>query len=440
MRSIILIILLINNVSHAQVKAWETDAAPLHRAQKVLTSVIIHDIFSPPVASRIYAYTNIAAYEVLVKQNSGYRSLHKQVRSFPEIPAAPKNISASLAAVNAFLMVGKNMVFSEKMMQDSIDNILNWYQSKKISKKQYDASLKYGNQVASAVMKWAAQDQYKETRILRRYNYLKQEGKWMPTPPVYMAAIEPYWNRIRPIFLDSCNQFQPAPPPDFSTSTESIFYQQAMEVYTATSNLISEHKAIASFWDCNPFAVSTEGHLNFASKKISPGGHWMSIAGLACIKTGADVMKTASAYSLTAIALFDGFIICWDEKYRSNVIRPETYINRYIDESWRPLLQTPPFPEYSSGHSVVSTVAAVILTHLFGDRFEYDDDTEVDFGLPVKHFSSFIDAGKEAAVSRLYGGIHYRAAIEQGQVQGNNLGKWIVEKIRINETISMNVK
>lgn len=429
MRRLFFILLIVSNVSYGNKKAWQNDAFPLHRAQKALTDVIVHDIFSPPVASRIYAYTNLAAYETLVKQNTAYHSFYQQLNSFPAIPGSPKKICYSLAGVYAFLLTGKSLVFSENILQDSINNILSWYKNKKIGKKEFEASLKYGEQIAGAIIKYAAQDKYKETRSLRRYNFLKQEGKWIPTPPVYMAAIEPYWNRIRPFALDSCSQFRPAPATEFSTDKSSLFYQQASEVYNAGLHLSAGQKAIACFWDCNPFAVTTEGHLNYAIKKISPGGHWISIAGLVCRQTKADIIKSAAVYSLTAIALFDGFIICWDEKYRSNVIRPETYINKYMDESWRPLLQTPPFPEYSSGHSVISTAAAVVLTKLFGNNFGFTDNTEVEFGLPVKHFTSFSEACNEAAISRLYGGIHYRAAIENGQKQGSDLGKFIIQKI-----------
>lgn len=142
-------------------------------------------------------------------------------------------------------------------------------------------------------------------------------------------------------------------------------------------------------------------------------------------------MKAAAAYSLNAIALFNAFIICWDEKYRSNVIRHETYINKYMDESWRPLLQTPAFPEYTSGHSVISTAAATVLNNIFGKEISFDDDTEVEIGLPPGHFNSFTDACNEAAISRLYGGIHYRPAIENGQKQGHNLGNWVLQKINV---------
>ncbi|MDO9375451.1 MAG: vanadium-dependent haloperoxidase [Ferruginibacter sp.] len=424
-------IILLFPISSVYAQERTSDALTLHRAQKALTAVIVHDIFSPPVASRIYAYANIAAYEVLVKEHKGYHSLQGQVKTFPAIPNSAAKIYAPLAAVQAFLLTGKSLVFSEKMLEDSATQVLDRFKRLRLSPQVYNASLRYGKQVADSVMKWASKDKYRETRSLRRYNYSKQEGKWMPTPPSYMAAVEPYWNRIRPMLLDSCTQFRAVVPPTFSTDKKSAFYAEALEVYTSTKQLTAGQKAIASFWDCNPFAVTTEGHLNFAAKKISPGGHWMSIAAVACQTQQADIMKSAAVYTLTAIALFDGFIICWDEKYRSNVIRPETFINKYMDEDWRPLLQTPPFPEYSSGHSVVSTAAATVLTECFGNNFEYEDDTEVEFGLPVKHFTSFKQACDEAAISRLYGGIHYRSAIEQGQVQGSNLGKWIIKRIKL---------
>lgn len=431
MNRILIIILLFHHVCNAQGKAWKSDAAPLHRAQRALTDVIVHDIFSPPAASRIYAYSNIAAFEVLVKQNQDYRSFGNQLNGMPAMPAAPGKICFSLAAVNAFLTTGKSLVFSESILQDSANNIMQWYKNKEITNDEFEASISYGKQVAMAVMQWAAQDHYRETRSLRRYKLLKEEGKWLPTPPVYMAAVEPYWNRIRPMVLDSCTQFRPALAMPFSTDKNSKFYREALEVYDTAVRLSRATREIAAFWDCNPFAVSTEGHLNFAVKKISPGGHWMSIAGIACRNINAGMMKTAAIYSLTAITLFDAFIICWDEKYRSNVIRPETYINKYIDESWRPLLQTPPFPEYTSGHSVISTAAAAVLTSILGDNVGFDDDTEVEFGLPVKHFASFTLAAEEAAISRLYGGIHYRAAIENGQKQGIGLGEWMIKKISI---------
>ncbi len=409
-------------------RVFSQDAAPLHRAEKIITDVMVHDIFSPPVASRIYLYTNVAAYEVLVKAHPGtYRSLYGQIRSFPRIPAPHERIDGQLAAVYAFMTVGKKLIFSEAALEDSLRQVLAMY--KGMRKVQYDASLRYGKSVADSVIGWADKDQYKETRKLPRYRFLKTDGKWLPTPPVYMAAVEPYWNRIRTVTLDSCSQFKPDPPPPFSKDTASIFYQQARDVYTTGQQLTQEQKDIANFWDCNPFAVAVEGHLSYAVKKISPGGHWISITGLVTRQKGMSMLETSAVYTMVSIAVFDAFIACWDEKYRSNVIRPETYIDAHIDEGWRPLLQTPPFPEYTSGLSIISQAAAIVLTGMIGENYAFDDDTEREFGLPSRHFSSFNTAAGEAAISRFYGGIHYRAAIEGGLLSGEKIGQCVLQKI-----------
>lgn len=430
MRSIFLYTTALLFAVNAGAQRWENDAYPLHRAQKALTEVIVHDIFSPPVASRIYAYTSMAAYEVLVRNNSQYHSLSASIKTFPQLPSHSHPVVSSLSAVYAYLLIGKSLVFSEPVMQDSLNHILAWYKNKKIDNLLYSNSLKYGKQIADSLSVWISKDQYKETRKLRRYNFSKSEGKWIPTPPGYIAAVEPYWSKIRTLALDSGSQFAPLPAIIFDKDTTSPFYKQAYAVYTTGNDLTNNQKLLASFWDCNPFNINTDGHLNFATKKISPGGHWVRIAGEICNQTGTDITKSAEAYTLVSIALFDAFISCWDEKYKSNVIRPETYINSYIDESWRPFLQTPPFPEYTSGHSVISSASAVILKHLFGD-IAFDDDTETEFGLPVRHFDSFTEASDEAAISRLYGGIHYLPSIKNGQVEGTQIGEFVWKKIQL---------
>jgi len=207
-------------------------------------------------------------------------------------------------------------------------------------------------------------------------------------------------------------------------------------VYETGKRLTDEQREIAAFWDCNPFVMHVQGHTMFATKKISPGGHWMGIAGQAARNPHADFMRSAQVYARTAIALADGFLTIWDEKYRSNLIRPETVINQYLDERWQPFLQTPPFPEYTSGHSGISTAAATVLTDEFGDGFAFTDSVEIAFGLPPRSFTSFKQAGAEAAISRLYGGIHYRMAIEEGIGQGRKVGELVVQRVRTNEDAS----
>ena len=209
-------------------------------------------------------------------------------------------------------------------------------------------------------------------------------------------------------------------------------------MYEVGNNLTDEQKEVASFWDCNPYVSHHRGHAMFATKKITPGGHWIGITKIASKKAELNLMETIHTYSIVSIGLFDAFIVCWDEKWRSILVRPETLINQYIDEDWIPLLQTPPFPEYTSGHSVISRSAANILTFLLGDNFEFLDTTEEVYGLPARRFDSFVQASDEAAISRLWGGIHYMPAITYGVDQGDKVGNFIIENIDLTQNIISN--
>ena len=171
--------------------------------------------------------------------------------------------------------------------------------------------------------------------------------------------------------------------------------------------------------------------MSIGVKKISPGGHWIGITGIAAEKAKLSFSETAYIHALVGMSLHDSFVSCWKAKYETNRIRPETVINQKVDNSWKPLLQTPPFPEYTSGHSVISSASAEILTTYFGDNFSFLDTSEVYFGLPERQFSSFYQAADEASISRLYGGIHFRDAIENGIAQGKKIGRHILDKITI---------
>lgn len=404
----------------------------LHGAVKQVTDVIVHDIFSPPVASRIYAYMSVAAYETAIQGDQKYRSLAGQLKGFEPVPAPEAGVQYDfeLASIQALLRVGKALVFSEDKIQVFYDSIMNQYKQTGISEETFQQSIAYGTKVADHVLAWAAKDNYKQTRSFPKYTIENNAATWKPTPPAYMDAVEPHWNKIRTFGIDSAGQFKPLPPTPFSIEKKSQFFKEAAEVYEITNNLSAEQKEIASFWDCNPFMLNVKGHVMFATKKISPGGHWMNITNVACKKAKADFRQSSEAYLRVSIALIDAFISCWDEKYRSRLIRPESFINQYIDKDWVPLLQTPPFPEYTSGHSVISAASAVTLTSLFGDNFAFTDSTEIEFGLTARSFKSFNEASEEAAISRLYGGIHYRPAIVNGMTEGRALGAYLLEKIK----------
>ncbi|KAB7528296.1 phosphatase PAP2 family protein [Flagellimonas olearia] len=406
-----------------------------HKSVDKVIEVMIHDIFSPPVASRIFAYPNIAAYEIIAQKDDRYKSLAGQIHDLTPIPE-PKtrdSINFEVAALVAHMQLDKNLIFSEDRIVSYRDSLYAVWADK--NEPVFNASKAYGLEVAEHIAAWMNKDNYKQTRTMPKFSVNSEDpSRWQPTPPAYMNGLEPHWSKIRPFAIDSADQFKPAPPPDFSMEEGSKFYEEVMEVYEVRKSMIgkgdkSDEIAIAQFWDCNPYVSVTRGHLMFATKKITPGAHWIGITKIAARKSDADFAKTVYAYTKTSIAIADGFISCWDEKYRSNLIRPETVINEYIDDSWEPVLQTPPFPEYTSGHSVVSGAAAIALTDIFGDNFAFDDDTEVAYGLPVRSFSSFNQASDEAALSRMYGGIHYRAAIEVGIKQGRSLGKYIVDKL-----------
>ncbi len=409
------------------------DPAYFHRSMKKLTDVIVHDIFSPPVASRIYAYPSIAAYEIAAQGDKAYQSMVGQLTDLDALPQpeADKEYCFPLASIHALLKVGKELIFSLDSISAFQDKIYQEFEAVGMPKAVYRRSLAYGDEVAAAIMEWAKKDMYNETRTYPKFSILDEPARWQPTPPDYMDGIEPHWREIRPFVIDSAQQFSPPPPTPYDMDKNSLFYEELMEVYNALNEEKEERLAIAEFWDCNPYVSHHTGHVMFATKKITPGGHWIGITKLACEKKQTNFMQTIEAYALTSISLADAFISCWDEKYRSNLIRPETVINRHLDEDWTPALQTPPFPEYTSGHSVISRAAAIALTSLFGEGFAFDDTTEEEYGLPMRSFTSFKHASEEAAVSRLYGGIHYRPAIDNGVSQGEKVGEFIVANLKL---------
>ena len=426
----------------------EVTAEDLHASVDKVTEIMIHDIFSPPVASRIFAYPNIAAYEIVALADDDYQPLAGQVGDLKPIPKpdTTATVNYEMAALVAHMELSKRLIFSEDRMEALRDSLYGVWQDKNTA--VFTSSKDYGLLVADHIGKWMSKDNYAQTRTMPKFTVdADNPGRWQPTPPAYMDGIEPHWNKIRPFVIDSAAQFRPTPPPAFSMEESSDFYKELKEVYDIGKKIEkdgdkSKEIQIAKFWDCNPYVSVTRGHLMFATKKITPGAHWIGITKIAARKTDSDFKKTLFAYTKTSMAIADGFISCWDEKYRSNLIRPETLINQHMDDDWKPVLQTPPFPEYTSGHSVVSGAASTALTSIFGDGFSFDDDTEVAYGLPIRSFNSFNEAADEAAISRMYGGIHYRVAIEVGLEQGRNLGKFIIEnlKMKTDQRVASNVK
>jgi hypothetical protein len=403
------------------------------RVLKHATDVMVSDVTSPVAASRYYAYITLAGNEAM----SAYTA-HKQFSFAAKLKnwqplqiesTIEKEELSSLAVLYTMYRMAMRLLPSGPVLQARADSLCNHALSNGCSSDEITKIRQRADQIIEQLLRYYLNDHFRELSSFTRYTPTQGDAYWQPTAPGYMQALEPNWNTLRPLLMRSADQFKPAECAKFDTVSTSTYYKQLREVYDIGRKLTRSQKEIASFWDCNPFALQQIGHIEFGLKKISPGGHWMGIAGIACRKANKSFRQSVLIHSMVAIALYDAFISCWDEKYRSNRVRPETAIRKWIDPCWKPFLQTPPFPEYTSGHSVASNAAATILTAVFGDKFSYTDTTEIEFGLPARRFNSFTNAAAEAAISRLYGGIHYRDAIENGTVQGRAVGEHALRQL-----------
>lgn len=402
---------------------------------KELNEVVKHVGFTPIVASRNYAYANIAAYECIAGgYPNEYNSLAGQINGLKEMPKPQtgKKIDFEFASLLAFCKVGEAVTFPEGSMQEYVDSLKKAAKDQGMPDDMFDNTLAYADTIGKSILAWSKKDNYAQTRSSPRYTVIDTPGRWVPTPPAYASAIEPHWNEIRPIVMDSASQFMPPRPIAFNIKDKnSDYYKQVMQSKLAGDSLTDEQKHIAEFWDDLGGKLNVSGHVMFVTKKFSPPGHWMNIVGIAAQKSKASFRKTIAAYTLTSIAMFDAFIQCWDEKFRSNMVRPETVINKYIDPEWRPYLQTPPFPEYTCGHSTVSSASAEALTKMFGDNFSYTDTSELEFGIANRSFTSFRQAADENNWARFYGGIHFHPSCITSTEYGRKVGSFVVGKLKL---------
>ncbi len=396
-----------------------------------LNYVIIYDIFTPPVASRVFAYSNLAAFEVLAKEGKHFNSLSGKVKDLNTIPSPPKEskIDYHFASLIALLKVGDALTFSKDSVKLIADSVKSLAQEGGMPDDMFSNSVSYGNQVADSVISWSKKDNYDKTRGGQRFTVTGLEGHWRPTPPGYFDAIEPLWKTMRCLVMDSANMFPPPGLPPFSKDSTSEFYKMAKDCMKVGENLDSNQKWIANFWDCNSFKLHISGHMMYATKAMTPVGHWMEIVGTISKNNHADFYRTAYAYTGASIGIYDAFICCWFTKFKFDVLRPETYINLYINKNWQPYLQTPPFPEYNSAHSTISAAASKILTDLYKNT-EFTDSSERVWGWPDRKFKNVNEAAIEVSMSRLYGGIHYRQSMKDAYDQGNKIGALVLSKLK----------
>jgi hypothetical protein len=371
--------------------------------------------YSPPVASRAFGYAGVTLYEAVVPGMEGWRSL----AGLPPLPTVGKNIAydwpsvanAALAAILRFLFptapreqLAALAALEERLADDLRPGVPPGISSRSVAR---------GQDVAAALFEWSKSDGGHEgyLRNFPPYQPPVGPGLWVPTPPGFLPALQPFWGGNRCLAILNGATIGAGAHPPYAEDRASAFNGEALEVYEAVTGLTPEQEAIARFWSDDPGTTPT------------PPGHSLSITTQVLRATGSSLAAAAEAYACVCIAICDAFIACWYQKYIDNLLRPVTYIRRLIDPEWLPLLVTPPFPEYPSGHSVQSGAAFQVLTDLFGERYAFVDRTHETRGLPPRSFGSFLEAAEEAAVSRLYGGIHFRSAIVNGLEQGKQIGR-----------------
>ncbi len=384
--------------------------------------------FTPPVASRAFAYLGVALYETVQPGLAGHRSLVGQLNEFTSAPKVnwwaayhwPSAANAALASLTRQLFPTAspaNLTAVDALEEELAQRFL-----ADVDVTTYRRSVAFGRDVADAVFAWSLTDGGHEG-YTRNFpdDYVPPVGPglWVSTPPNYARAMQPTWGENRPFVLPDGDACPAPPPPAYSEDPNSDFYAEAAEVYEVGLTRTQEHTDIAKFWADDPGLTST------------PPGHWVAILNQVLTAEDANLGVAAEAYAKLGVAVADAFITCWSTKYNYNLVRPITYIQAVIDPGWNipnitDAVTTPPFPEYTSGHSVQSGAAATVLTSIFGDDYAFTDESHADLGLAARSFPSFQAAADEAAISRLYGGIHYRSAIEQGLAQGKCVGERVL--------------
>ena len=378
--------------------------------------------YSPPVASRAFAYIGVTTQEALASDPAGpLRSLAGQVNGLAALSPRDPGVHDNGAVVNAALAVTVRAMFANtgptgQRALDAMERRLTAAAEAGLPPDVAARSAAHGRAVAAHVLAWADTDGGAVIDNLgfpQVWPAAAGPSHWVPTNaiPIQQAPLLPDWGQNRP-FAPAGSPDCPLPPhPAYSEEPGSAFWAEAKEVHDTWLAITPEQEAIARFW------------ADDAMLSPTPPGHWISIALQIMARDGADGARHAEVLALLGMALADAFIACWHEKYAFDLLRPVTYIRRHIDPAFETVLITPPFPEYPSGHSVQSGAAEVVLTHLFGDNFAFTDETGADDGLPARSFASFREAAEEAGISRLYGGIHYRAAIVNGLEQGRCVGR-----------------
>lgn len=390
---------------------------------RLLYDLVEDEGVSAPGGARLYAYAGVTLYQAVVPGMPNNFTLVGTLSGLEDIPQINYDLPYDWpsVAVGALSTLYNNLFDAPApATRNAISDLRDRHiaQRKAVANDEMvDRSVQYGDELATSIVAWMNDDGYLFTRDRGYTIPTGDPSLWELTTPG-TEPVEPYWGTLRPFglyFAEACHQRLNLP---FSTEPDSFFYRQAMEVKNAYDALSDEQREIARFWVDTPGVTGT------------PAGHWLMIGIQLVELLDLDLQRAAEMFALLNMALGDAFISAWSLKYEVNLLRPVTYINRYIDPAWRPYVETPPFPEYPSGHSMVSGAASEVLTTMFGP-IAFTDRTHVLTGHEplVREFMSFEQAAYEAAFSRLYGGIHYRAGIENGLRQGRCVGQAVLNNV-----------
>jgi len=393
----------------------------------LLYDTVKAESFSPPVAARAYGIASITLHEAIVPGFPGYRSLVGQLNDLTSLPQPQQHKKYHWpTAANSALATILRQLFPSASADSlaAIDALEQHFASEfqsEVPPPFFVRSVTQGQLVADAVFDWAATDGY-TTLNNCPFTPPNGPGLWVPTPAAFTPnPLQPCWGQLVPFVLSSGAECAPPPHPAYSENPTSQFFLNAKEVYDTVNTLTANQQTIAKYWADGPGATGT------------PPGHWIAIVGQIAETDNLSLAAAAEAYTRVGLAVADAFIACWYTKYHYNLLRPVTYIRKLLDPAWSSFITTPPFPEYTSGHSVQSGAAATVLSDMFGEK-AFTDTVHVDHGLvptlAPRSFNSFIEAANEAAISRLYGGIHFRPAIELGVQQGVCVGQTISDRIK----------
>lgn len=395
----------------------------LHNWYRMVLELVRHTpTYSPPVASRAFAYLGVTAYEAaagggtlvsLAGQLNGLSPAPEREAGAAYDEAVVMQAAMAFGVRNFFGNTGPTGQRAMKAMEARLAEMT----AAGLPEEDVARSVAHGEAIGAHVLAWSMEDGGAVVENMGfpfEHALNDRPGAWAPTSLVVQqqAPLLPKWGENRSFAMPTGASCPLPPPPAYSEEVGSDFHAEALEVYETSKALTPEQTAIARFWSDDPMLSPT------------PPGHWIFIAMDILQAKKADVAERADLLARLGVALADSFIGCWHAKYEYDLIRPVTYIRRVIDPNWQPILITPPFPEYPSGHSTQSGAAAAVLTAHFGPDLAFEDATHEDEGLGVRAYPDFWTAAEEAAMSRLYGGIHFRAAIERGLEQGRCIGAY----------------